>query len=132
MSAMSLARTAAALVALIMAGCGSSSQRHEKNATAAQAAVCLRKEGARVSGDPGRRPPGDADAPDRELVAALKGAGAFIAFYASEARAKALEPGIRKNADRFKGVVVRDRNTTVVYTKKPPDDVRKRIEACLF
>ena len=85
-----------------------------------------------MSGDPNRPPPGDDDAPDRELVAALDGAGAFIAFYATEARAKQLEPGIRKNANRFKGVVVRDQNTTVVYTKKPSENVRESIENCLF
>jgi hypothetical protein len=118
-------------LALALAGCGGSSSGHDKNASAVAAADCLREKGARVSGDPNRRPPGD-DSPERELVAAISGTGAFIAFYATEARAKELEPEVRKNAARFKGVVVRDQNTSVIYTKKPSDDVRKRVEGCLF
>jgi hypothetical protein len=124
----------AALVALVLAlaACGGSSSRNDKNASAPDAAKCLREKGARVSGDPARKPPGGDDAPDRELVAAVNATGAFIAFYATEAAAKRLEPGVRANAKRFKGVVVRDQNTTIVYTKKPSDDVRKRVEGCVF
>jgi hypothetical protein len=130
----SLSRDCAAVLAvatLVSAGCGGESSRDDRNASAADAAACLRDKGARVSGDPNRRPPGY-DSPDRELVAAISGIGAFIAFYATEARAKELEPGVRRNAGRFKGVVVRDQNTTVVYTAKPSDDVRERVEDCLF
>lgn len=126
-------RSAAALLAIGVAACGGGPDRHDKNADANEAGPCLRKEGARVTGDPKARPqPGDTDAPDHELIASLQDTSAFIAFYDSEARAKALEPGIRKNAERFKGVVVRDQNTTVIYTKKPSDDFREKVEGCVF
>jgi hypothetical protein len=124
---------AAAILALVLGACGGGgSARHDTNASAPQADKCLRDKGAKVTGDPDHRPPGAPRGLERELVAGLQSTGAFIAFYDTEAHAKAAEPGARKNARRFKGVVVRDQNTAIIYTKKPSGDVRKRVEGCLF
>jgi len=128
----SLAATTLAVLALCGCGGGGGSARHDTNAGAPQADKCLRDAGAKVTGDPDHRPPGGGIGLERELVASLESAGAFIAFYDTEAHAKAAEPGVRKGADKFGGLVVRDQNTTIAYTKKPSGDVRKRVEDCLF
>ena len=123
---------AAGLVALALVGCGGGSAHHGKNATAKAADNCLRAAGGKVTGDPDHRPPGGPPGLERELVVALSGAGAFIAFYDTGAHAKAAEPDVRKSAEKFGGLVVRDQNTTIAYTKKPAGDVRRRIEDCVF
>jgi hypothetical protein len=124
---------AAALLVLVLGACGGGgTPHHDKNASAPQADKCLSDHGARVTGDPDHRPPGAPAGLERELVAAVASTGAFIAFYDTDAHAKAAEPEARKNASRFKGIVVRDQNTSVIYTKKPSDDVRKLVEGCLF
>jgi hypothetical protein len=123
----------AAILALALGACGGGGSSHrDTNASAPQADKCLRDAGAKVTGDPDHRPPGGDPGLERELVASVKGAGAFIAFYDTEAHAKASEPGVRKSADKFGGLVVRDQNTTIAYTNEPSGDVRKRVEDCLF
>jgi hypothetical protein len=129
-----LAVVTTVLVAAALSACGSGggSSRHDTNASAPQADRCLRDAGAKVTGDPDHRPPGGDPGLQRELVASLENTGGFIAFYDTETHAKAAEPGVRKSADKFGGLVVRDQNTTIAYTKKPSGDVRKRIESCVF
>jgi hypothetical protein len=76
--------------------------------------------------------PGDADAPDLELQVGQGQVGAFVAFYADPVRARELAPAIRRNARRFDGIVERRRHVTIVWTARPPAELRDRVHRCAY
>jgi hypothetical protein len=76
--------------------------------------------------------PGDADAPDLVLDVGHPESRAFVAFYADPVRARELAPAIRRNARRFEGIVERRRYVTIVWTARPPAELRDRVHRCAY
>jgi hypothetical protein len=79
---------------------------------------------ARLSG-PGR------DEPDGELALTRGSDAALLAYYEDLAKARRLEPELRRNARRFKGVVYRRGRVTAVWTSGSSDEARRDVDACI-
>jgi hypothetical protein len=68
------------------------------------------------------------NSPDGELITT----GAFIAFYTHAHKAQRLEPGIKQNARRFGGQVVRHGAVTVLWIHPPASGLRNALSGCAF
>ncbi len=95
--------------------------------------TCMTKAGIRaVAADP---TPGDADAPDMELVLYTPRRPkplAFVALYADPARATQRALGIRRHARAFGGQVARSTHSTIVWTDPPSAKLSRKVHRCVF
>jgi hypothetical protein len=87
-------------------------------------------EAAGVPTTPVRPGPGDADAPDLELLLNPGDPWAFVALYADPARARENAPSIRRNVRHFGGAVERRGRVTVAWVIRPSDELRSAVRGC--
>jgi hypothetical protein len=93
---------------------------------------CLRSKGLRALGGPAfpSQPP-DPVQPDGELEFSASSSPTFIAFYTDAARAKRIEPELRRE-DAPKHVLLERRGAvTIVWTQAPAGDLRRTVWACV-
>jgi hypothetical protein len=93
---------------------------------------CLTSKGLRAAGGPvfPSRPP-DPGQPDGELVISSSTHPTFIAFYTDAARAKRIEPALRRE-DAHKPVVLERRGAvTIAWTQAPAADLRRAVWGCV-
>jgi hypothetical protein len=96
-----------------------------------QAQTCLVAAGFRVTG--GAAPPGQASAPNYELIVGEPGlVSAFVALYNETRGGDRVAPGLVANARRFGGVVDHCGRVTVVWTHPPAPDTRIRLDRCVL
>jgi hypothetical protein len=93
--------------------------------------TCLTVKALRVTGGP-VFPQQSPSSPDGELIAGDRDGGAFIAFYTDASKAQRLEPDIRRNASRFRGLVERQGAVTVLWIHQPASSLRRAVLACAF
>lgn len=95
------------------------------------AARCLRRAGFRVATD--ALPHAQADEPNDGVLTLARGRySAEVAYYEGLARAKRLEPSLRRNAKRFHGLVYRIARATVIWTGPPSDAAQSDADNCLM
>lgn len=93
---------------------------------------CLTSKGLHAAGGPAfpSRPP-DPVQPDGELVISSSSDPTFIAFYTDAARAKRIEPALRRD-DSGKHVLLERRGAvTIVWTQAPAAALRHTIWGCV-
>jgi hypothetical protein len=93
---------------------------------------CLRSKRLRALGGPAfpSHPP-DPVQPDGELVVSSSGYPAFIAFYTDAARAKRIEPELRRE-DAHKHVLLERRGAvTIAWSQAPASDLRQAVWGCV-
>ncbi len=112
------------VVAAAVAGCGSD----DGAASPEDARACLEDAHLRVEGGP--RAPGDADAPDTQLLVGGHHSSAFLAFYDDEARAARLAPRIEDLATQ-PGAVERHGKVTIFWVRGKAGDEAAKIKACV-
>src|SRR5258706_15166010 len=119
-----------ACVFVALQGCGGSGGggQTSKSASPAAARRCLLAAQLRVLGGP--RPPGDANAPNVELIAGGRQAYAFLAFYDSSTRARKYAPMIRRNAQRFHGTLERHGKLTILWVRGSNTPEGQEIRHC--
>jgi hypothetical protein len=114
---------------LAAAGCGGDGEPPSRE----DARRCLEELGLHVTG--AEPLPGDADAPDYELIAndvRARRVMVFAAYYDDEGRAERFEPSLRRNARRFDGFVERDGSITLLWVRGHESGIGERARDCLL
>jgi hypothetical protein len=109
---------------VVLAGCGGG----RGAASPEEARACLEQGDLRVLG--GQREPGDADAPDTELIVAGRQSSAFLAFYDDEARAVRYEPDLQARALE-PGAVERHGSVTIFWVRGRRTREGEQIKSCV-
>lgn len=92
-------------------------------------AACLKPKGFKVTS--ARVPHPSSHEPDAALTLERGRDAAEVAFYERTRHAKRLEPDLRANARRIRGVAYRRHRATIVWFRPPTEKGRRAVDDCL-